>query len=97
MASFKELIAGPTPVLVDFTATWCGPCKMQGPILEELAKKLGNTATIIKIDVDKNPKAAAAYKVQGVPTLIAFKNGEVKWRKSGVTPASELEAVLGGL
>lgn len=92
--SFQELINDETPVLVDFYATWCGPCKVQAPMLEDLAKRVGDNARIIKIDVDKNPAAASQYGIQGVPTLMIFKKGKVMWRQSGVVQTNQLENVL---
>ncbi|MBP7512298.1 MAG: thioredoxin [Bacteroidia bacterium] len=94
MSSFNELINGSTPVLVDFTATWCGPCKMMSPILDQVAGELGDQVKIIKVDVDKNPHAAAHFQVQGVPTLILFKEGKNLWRQSGVVQASQLIATI---
>lgn len=95
--SFAEAINSDKPVLVDFFAEWCGPCKMMAPILQDLKKQMGNDVTILKIDVDKNPQAAATYQVQGVPTLIVFKGGQIKWRQSGVVGAKQLQSVLNNL
>ena len=94
MSTFNEVINSGKTVLVDFSATWCGPCKMMEPILKELANITGPDVKIIKVDVDKNQAAAMAYQVQSVPTLILFKNGAIKWRQSGVVPAQQLKSII---
>ncbi len=88
--TFSEIINGDKPALVDFYADWCGPCRMMKPILEQVKQQVGDDVTVIKIDVDKNPAAAQAYNVSGIPTLIIFKNGNIKWRQAGVVQAKEL-------
>lgn len=96
MDNLKELISGDKPVLVDFFAVWCGPCKMMHPILDELKKTLGEKAHIVKIDIDNpaNRRFVVEHNVRSVPTLVVFKNGSVVWRQSGVVPAEQLEQVI---
>ncbi len=94
MNDFNETIKSATPTLVDFFATWCGPCKMQAPILEQVKQKIGDKGTIIKVDIDRNAELAAHYHVQSVPTLILFRNGEAIWRTVGVQQADLLVAKI---
>lgn len=93
--TFSEIIQGEKPVLVDFYADWCGPCKMMSPIIEEVSREWGEHVRVLKVDVDKNPVASSAYRIQGVPTLMLFKKGEVVWRQAGVVPAHTLRQVVG--
>ncbi|WP_419501160.1 thioredoxin [Barnesiella intestinihominis] len=94
MNKFQDIIAGDTPVLVDFFAEWCGPCKMMKPVLEKLKKKIGNKIIILKIDIDKNISLSSEYRIQSVPTLVLWKQGEIIWRQSGALSLNELEQIL---
>ncbi len=92
--TFRDLIASGKPVLVDFFATWCGPCKMMAPVLSELKTELGDQLTIVKVDVDKQPDLAQALSVQGVPTFVLFKDGQPLWRQSGAMSKAQLKGFL---
>jgi len=92
--SFREVINGDQPVLVDFSAEWCGPCKMMPPILKELKDELKDSITILKLDIDRNPNIARDFQIQSVPTLLIFQKGAVKWRQSGVIPAKQLKQIV---
>ena len=94
MSTFAEKISSSKPTLVDFHAVWCGPCKMLEPAIKAVHAKLGDKISFLKVDIDKNPKAARTFGIQGVPTLILFRDGEIKWRQSGVMSAASLEQVL---
>lgn len=94
MSKFSELLKTPEPVLVDFSAEWCGPCKQLKPILEQLKSKVGRSAKIIKIDVDKNKSLSVQFQIRSVPTLILFKDGKSVWRQSGVVPVHTLEGII---
>ncbi|RZJ35315.1 MAG: thioredoxin [Flavobacterium sp.] len=93
-SSFNDIIKSDKPVLVDFFATWCGPCQSLAPILKEVKENLGDKVSIIKIDVDKNQSLAQQYQVRGVPTMMLFVNGKQVWRQSGVLPKDELVRVI---
>ena len=93
-ANFDSIINSDTPTLIDFFAEWCGPCKVQSPILKEMAGELGGKVKVIKIDVDKNSEIASRYQIQSVPTLILFKNGKQVWRQSGLLTKPQLYTVL---
>jgi len=92
--TFNEIINSDKPVLVDFFAKWCGPCKVMAPILKDVKQELGEAATVLKVDVDKNQQAASAYQVRGVPTLILFQKGKPLWRQSGIVQKGNLLAVI---
>ena len=94
MNAFQQILQSDQPVLVDFFATWCGPCQMLSPILKQVKETLGERITILKIDVDKNQTIAAHYKVRGVPTLILFQNGKQLWRQSGVVSKEDLVGII---
>ena len=94
MDEFNKIIGSSVPTLVDFFATWCGPCKMQSPILEEVKSRIGDKGTILKVDIDRNAGLAGRDRVQSVPTLILFKNGEPVWRTVGVQQADLLEGKI---
>lgn len=94
MSKFSDIVGGSTPVLVDFFAEWCGPCKMMAPILEKVKTEMGEGVKIIKIDVDKNQQLAANLNVRGVPTLVLYKNGKSVWRQSGVVQLEQLKQII---
>lgn len=94
MEKFNDIINSGQLTLVDFFATWCGPCKQMHPVLEQLKQELGDSIRIVKLDVDKNEALAAAYRIQSVPTLLLFRSGQVVWRQSGALRLNELKAVI---
>lgn len=96
MENFNDIINGNQLTLVDFFATWCGPCKQMHPVLEQLKASEGENLRIIKLDVDKNEALASAYRIQSVPTLMLFRNGELLWRQSGTMSLADLKALLYG-
>ncbi|MCH5238695.1 MAG: thioredoxin [Muribaculaceae bacterium] len=94
MEKFDDIIKSEKPVLVDFFATWCGPCQMMHPILDELKDRIGDKARILTVDIDKNQELAQLYQVRSVPTLMLFKNGKLEWRQSGVQQTATLEQII---
>lgn len=96
MSKFNDIIQSNQPVLIDFSAEWCQPCKMMPPILKQVKKQLGDQVRILKVDVDKNPAIARKWMIQNVPTLMVFKKGEVKFRQAGVIPADQIVNLIKG-
>ena len=94
MATFQEIIKGVKPVLVDFHADWCAPCKIMNPVLKNIKSKLGKDLIILKINIDNNPAVAEKFQVKGVPTFILFRNGEIKWRQSGIIEENNFIALI---
>ncbi|UXP32789.1 thioredoxin [Reichenbachiella agarivorans] len=94
MATFSDIINSDRPVLVDFYADWCGPCQMMAPVLTELSSELGDKGKVIKVDVDKNPKASQVYQIKSIPTLILFKQGQILWRHSGTASKEQLKSLI---
>ena len=94
MEKFNDIINSEILTLVDFFATWCGPCKQMHPVLEQLKQELGDSIRIVKLDVDKNDALAAAYRIQSVPTLMLFRSGQVVWRQSGAMRLNDLKAII---
>jgi thioredoxin 1 len=92
--SFSDVINGETPVLVDFFAEWCAPCKMMAPILQDLKSAMGDRLTVIKVDTDRNPQVAAKYQIRGVPTMILFHKGNILWQQAGVVPLHQLKSII---
>lgn len=92
MAAFRDLINSDKPVLIDFFAEWCGPCKTLSPLIKQVKEEFGDQLKVLKIDVDKNPRLAESLGIQGVPTMMIYQNGQLKWRQSGVLPAQAIAA-----
>lgn len=92
--TLNDIISGDKPVLIDFFAEWCGPCKMMKPILEDLRKAMGDRVRILKIDIDRNPQIATSLNISGVPTLMLYQRGQMLWRQSGVVDAKQLQAII---
>jgi thioredoxin 1 len=92
--TFDQIIESQTPTLIDFSAEWCGPCKMLAPVLKQLKQEMGSSIRIVKIDVDKNPALSSRYQIQGVPTMMLWQNGKMLWRQSGLMPVHQLRVAI---